>query len=311
MVGLVTTDIDHDGDIDLITASADDRELRGSAKRRKREFTRKTTALSFTPTALIGADITGDGAIDMVLLDDTGSCVYMLANDGSGHFPDEADTSLATTNMPTQLTSVDFNLDGKMDVVLENVDFDGMTYQAAILLNDGQGLPMDNSMAEALIFSDFLTKPFLSTDIDGDMKPDLLLSVNAEAIHVFPSAGSTFQPQGLKVMPSCTVSWMGTGDLDGDGLIDLATGCADTASVQFLRQSPRLAFSTSPQAGAVVLPAAAMAPLLDAQLVDVNGDYACSYSGAHCRIRGRGKKRELTLFPKTSSIAVLPSATCG
>lgn len=271
LAGLAAVDVDRDGDIDLVTASAVDSQLKLLRNNGQGVFSLETQALGFAPRDLLCADLGGDGACEVVMIDDTRTRVYTLANDGSGHFGTPKLTTLNKTVSPYQFTSLDFNLDGKIDVVLENTDFANNLYKVTVLLNDGSGLPASDDRATFLPFDDFFDDPFLNRDIDGDGRADLMIPVAIDGFHFFGSLGATPR-KDVKIAPSCQASHTGTADLNGDGLGDFMVGCTASLRIEFMLQNTSGVFASSGLAPSVTLPFFPMRYLNDVQAEDLDGD---------------------------------------
>lgn len=154
-------DVDHDGDLDLVAmyrggdvgSSAPSPSLisaylnTGSAT----TFTRVDTALGAADTRITArpfVDVDGDAAADVVWV--SANRLWFSANQGEGHFaePVRADDGANELSGVTRLTSVDLDLDGEQDLLIERNR--GAALQ---LLNRGAGqfrtLDLDGNRGEA------------------------------------------------------------------------------------------------------------------------------------------------------------------
>jgi hypothetical protein len=79
------------------------------------------------------ADLNGDGRLDLVVTDESGS-VSIFLNDGGGKFHSPAGSPFAAGHMPNDVAIADFNGDGKPDLAFANHEVHALT----ILLGDGR-----------------------------------------------------------------------------------------------------------------------------------------------------------------------------
>jgi hypothetical protein len=70
----------------------------------------------FTPIALAIADVNGDGPLDLVVTNPSGSSMSVLLGQGDGTFA--ARTDYATTDFPTSIAVQDLNGDGRPDLAV-------------------------------------------------------------------------------------------------------------------------------------------------------------------------------------------------
>ncbi|HEY2362781.1 MAG TPA: VCBS repeat-containing protein [Candidatus Angelobacter sp.] len=85
---------------------------------------------------LIQADFNGDHIPDLATVNNSSNTVSILINNGDGTF--RAHLEFATGPGPTGLAAVDFNKDGKMDLVVSNSQADA-AHSVSILLGNGDG----------------------------------------------------------------------------------------------------------------------------------------------------------------------------
>ena len=87
-------------------------------------------------TQLIQADFNGDHIPDLATVNNSSNTVSILINNGDGTF--RAHTEYATGPGPSGLAAVDWNKDGKMDLVVSNTQSDA-AHSISILLGNGDG----------------------------------------------------------------------------------------------------------------------------------------------------------------------------
>lgn len=144
------------------------------------------------------ADLNADGKADLVLAVPATNAVHVRFGNGDGSFGLPVSySSLAAVN---SLGLRDLNADGHIDLVAGN----GTSTQVRLNLGNGT-------------FAFPVTYPGGSNDVadlDGDGQPDILGSTT-----LFNIGNSTFAPQSMDYLPYEDASF---GDVDGDGLVDLA-----------------------------------------------------------------------------------------
>ena len=117
-------DLDADGVIDLAIAASPAAGSRGDPAihvllgRGQGQFIAGAVATRVRPVGLWIADFTGDGAIDLLALGDSGREVELLVGDGRGEFRQGRRSRLPGQVHPEGLTVGDFDLDKRLDLAL-------------------------------------------------------------------------------------------------------------------------------------------------------------------------------------------------
>ena len=117
-VSMVAGDVDNDQDEDLVVVNFDGAGanlIRNDGAGAFGEL-ETTGIVGESPTALVLADLDGDGALDVVMT--TTGAVVVLANPGNGNFV--AQTDLASGDFIQGLTVADLDGDGGLDIVTAN-----------------------------------------------------------------------------------------------------------------------------------------------------------------------------------------------
>jgi hypothetical protein len=168
-------------------------------------------------------------------------------------------TAVRKIKGPFVLDSVDYNLDGKPDLVLDFTDINTTSFGFGVLQNPGASFPTDDSAATLVTLTDAADSLF-SGDLDADGKLDLIVPSAIEPMRAYISAG-------------CLRNKADTTDLTGDGLPDLLYSCSGERKVELLLQLAGQSFTASMSAPAVTIPQTAMMASADeVRAVDLDGD---------------------------------------
>ena len=129
-----------------------------------------------TPSSLTIADFNVDGKPDLVMTDrggPMGNLTVLLGGNEAGSFAPAVNFKTETLGGGGPITSADFNLDGKPDLVVTSYDGISYTFYASVLLGNGAG-----SFAAAINFAEVGANPgvLTSADFNVDGKPDLAVT---------------------------------------------------------------------------------------------------------------------------------------
>ncbi|MEO1136791.1 MAG: VCBS repeat-containing protein, partial [Pseudomonadota bacterium] len=119
--------------------------------------------------AVAHADITGDGAYDVII--SGGGQDRLLINNGRGAFSDETETRIPREAATAQdVEFFDADNDGDLDIVL------GLEGGHALWINDGRGVYADESRRRLPLPGNVEARKVTPTDVDGDGDLDLAIS---------------------------------------------------------------------------------------------------------------------------------------
>jgi hypothetical protein len=235
--GATVCDVDGDGDIDIIIATAFNNQPRILINDGTGHFTDET-ALRF-PAVLLNSfgvgfgDVDGDGDIDLVFADagpsafgSPGGKARLFLNDGTGHFTDSPSFINAANKVGAQNAQmVDVNNDFALDIVV-----DGKSNGQQLYINDGTGhftlqaatLPTGSAQTYATDWADLDN----DNDIDGFYISLSGFSEGTAQNNLIPGgtltfAGSTATLGGANGDDDNDVVFL---DANDDGLLDAIVG---------------------------------------------------------------------------------------
>lgn len=241
---ITTGDFNRDGwwDIATVNGTSDDVSvLLGNGNGTFR------SAVSFgvgkIPLALVAIDMDRDGLLDLVLALSGSDQVVVLKGDGTGLF--QKSSSQEAGKGTTFLAAQDVNGDGWSDVVAVNSGRFGYypPFNLSVLLNDGKGnlqasVTYENEGREGMFPTGVLIE-----DMTGDGKPDLVVTWSQPSwrspnglVSVLRNTGDGTFVLDKEFKPGFTLSAIQGGDVNQDGLVDLAVTSLFSDTVRILLQ---------------------------------------------------------------------------
>ena len=183
-----------------------------------------------TTYGLASGDFNRDGNLDVAFATAAGIDIAM----GSSHgvLGPRSNISLGGGVAAVYLAATDLNHDGNVDLVASTSGFAG-TNQVAVLLGKGNGkfnapvfYPTGNTSGAS---------PVAVADINGDGKPDLVISSPDGSLNVLLGKGNgTFQPAITSGGATQGASWIAIGDFNNDGKLDVALNDYPGSTVEVL-----------------------------------------------------------------------------
>ena len=234
-VNVAVADLDGDGRPDLATCSESEPLIavlfgNGDGTFGTAPFVHAGRACTF----VVAADLDGDGTVDLATSDRDGNAIVLLGHrDGTFEKPvsypvmDKLKDAAASW-----LTTADLNGDGQPDLVAA-VHAAGQPAAAtpghlAVLLNKGRG-----TFADAAIYPDRAAAAVVAGDFDGDAELDVVSADLDGTVRFFRGSGNGRLGAAIDSSGGNGVA-VRAGDVNGDGVLDLATGDDASSSVSVL-----------------------------------------------------------------------------
>ena len=219
---VVAADLDGDGDVDVLSASAGDGKVAWYENLGGGAFgpQRLISQLGTNPQQVVADDLDGDGDLDVLWTGIQSDQIVWHRNLGGGSFGPGQALSISTAS-PLSITTSDLDGDGDRDIVAAFLTQNG---GVAIFQNLGGGaFGAQQSQPNVVGIYRYVR----AADLNGDGRPDLLVSrQQTSEFQIIPnfgnlSFGAPFAlptPGGFQVTRSIEAA-----DLDGDGNLDLLT----------------------------------------------------------------------------------------
>ena len=222
-------DLDGDGDLDALAERASvGVEWHENTAGDGSSWTTHLIDSRTTPFPVAAADLDGDGDLDVISGSFLGSIAWWenTAGDGSAW----SEHGLATGGNPQSVFPTDVDGDGDLDVLYASSSDDTIGWRRNVTIHRSAVFPsatVISSLADG-------ARMVLTADLDGDGDPDALsASSTADTIAWYANAdgaGSFTAPMSLSTTADGARS-VATGDLDGDGDLDVLSASFDDDTV--------------------------------------------------------------------------------
>jgi hypothetical protein len=218
-------DVNADGKLDILSATGTSNALSvllGNGNGTFQAHAETTAGAGTQPNALVVADFTGDGKLDVVTGNGGTHDISFLRGNGNGTFVAGVESN-PSANLPRKIVAADFNGDAKLDVAYTDRNASGATSGLYVQLGNGSGgfTPGTSKLAGA-------NPAFLSAgDLNEDGQPDLVTaSAGGGSVFVFLNTGAGNFATGVGYATPDLATGTAVADLDGDGHLDVIVGNA-------------------------------------------------------------------------------------
>jgi len=232
---ITSGDIDQDGDLDVLSADVNAGVIRLLINNGASGFTKQTLNPGVTPSVLALGDVDSDGDLDLAVGFNSG--MRWLRNDGAGHFmPVDTYNFPAGDASPTAMQLADVNHDRQLDAVLglsiHPVNGGGTTGGLWVALGDGAGNFVPLATHELALSAVNITLADFNADGHVDVA-ELGGYISASAVSIASGLGDgTFVNDTPTFGVGIYAGGLCSGDFNGDGVADLATGFKYNMSIR-------------------------------------------------------------------------------
>jgi FG-GAP-like repeat len=182
----------------------------------------------FSATGAIAAgDFTGNGKLDLAVVDEVDHTISILLGDGKGHFQPTGTPIPFPGGGTASIAVGDFNGDGKQDIAVVNSEL-------TILLGNGSG-GFTPAPGSPLPQSGFPTS-IVAGDFNGEGRSDLAVANRSGYVTVYLSSttGSMHASPESPIATGADPQAIATANLTSDGKLDLVTANASSNDVTVL-----------------------------------------------------------------------------
>lgn len=184
----------------------------------------------------VWADVNGDGKPDLIVISanhpfiETEKLVQPRLYINKGNFQFEYQPLPKLNYQASKITLFDFNGDGLNDILFTSaISFKNYTavVPSSVLINKGSGkFEMSHDKAYDQITNLQYVTSITTTDIDGNGKPDLLITAEWQPVYIFLNDGKKLNRFSSPVLDKEKGWWQSAiiTDMDGDGKADLVAG---------------------------------------------------------------------------------------
>lgn len=228
-VSIHAADLDNDGDLDILVGSHGDHKISWYENLDGQGNFGVQQLISTTahPFSIITGDIDGDGDLDVISYEGVPGSTYTMSwyknLDGQGNFGSPSSIDEAVSATYSSIVSTDIDGDGDLDLV---ISIPSMSYGGIIWYENLDGL--GGFSGRHLIEDVDTSQNIAAADFDGDGDIDIvataLVGYNVEWYENMDGLGNFSESYTIAIpstLYSCEI--VNTGDIDGDGDIDVLT----------------------------------------------------------------------------------------
>jgi len=258
---LLTSDLDGDGDRDLVVSSYTYNSVEVFENLGAGQF---STPIRYrvggnNVSLIQAADVDADGDVDVAALLGTTGAMKVLVNTGNGAF--ETEPRIDALGSVVSIDSGDLDGDGLEDLLVVR--------ESGSRIEFLRGLGAGAFGPPTLVPTQRRSRAAQLADLDGDGDLDIVVRERFDsAIAIIENLGAaTFAPD-VRYRTSAYPSSVAIGDYDGDGLLDIVVSCSSATALDSFRQRASGGFEPQPPIGQGLTRAE------EVHAVDLDGDGA-------------------------------------
>ena len=228
-------DVDGDGDMDVLSASAIDYKIAWYENDGNQIFAIHTiTTTAVTARSVYAADVDGDGDMDVLSASSHDDKIAWYENDGNQNFSTHVITTSADDARSVYASDVDG--DGDMDVLSASSNDDKIAWYE----NDGN----QSFSAHTITTAADGAHSVYATDVDGDGDMDVLSASNDSRIRWYENDGNQNFSTHI-ITTSANGAWsVYTADIDDDGDMDVLSASSWDNKIAWYENDGSQNFST-------------------------------------------------------------------
>ena len=227
-------DVNGDGKSDLVVANASSNNvtiLLGNGSGGFGQAAGSPIAVGTGPFSVAVGDWNGDGRLDLAVANNGDGDVTILLGNGSGGFSQAAGSPVPSGTQPASIAIGDVNGDGKPDLAVANF----LSNDVTILLGNGSG--GFSQAAGSPVAVGAAPASVVVGDVNGDGKLDVAVAnygSTTVTVLLGNGSGGFIQAVGSPFAAGTRPASVVVGDLNGDGMLDLAAANAGSNNVTVL-----------------------------------------------------------------------------
>jgi hypothetical protein len=230
---LALGDVNQDGRLDILTANTNTHTLGvllGQATNGFAPVSVYPTGVNSYPSRVALGDVNGDGQLDLVTTNLNANTALVLLGQGNGGFAAAISYPTGSNSRPAHLALGDLNTDVRLDIVFSSSTLNAV---GVLLGRSGGFAPASNYLLAANSQPEEVTLG----DVNGDGRLDVVAVsyfTNSVKVLLGQASGGLAGSSSYWTGPSSYPRGVATGDVNGDGQLDIVTANFSSTMVAVL-----------------------------------------------------------------------------